>query len=449
MAKNPTISDTMAEAGIIATLIYNPTYCLHSEQLKHTHFYNEESAYIYWGISQLIKQGVENIDSFNLTAVINSNEGIKNSFDKYNINLEEYMELSKQIVRNSIEEYKLLINRVLALAFKRDLHKQLKRFDGMCLDVDQDDIGQLSGEVYSTINKLNEQYIIGKEEVKSLGEIIDDLWEEIKLDSTKEVNNFKPKIESLQEYFDYSAGSLTLFVARYKAGKSAIALNESLNLANKGAVIGYFDSELSTKEFTIRCLANLAQIPVRRIKNGQYSPSEETILRDALVWLKSKKIIHIYDPVWTNDKIITMSKILKLKYGMNFLVFDYIKYTSGLNASDTYLRLGNITDTLKNNVGGELNIPVLALAQLNRQGEIADSDNIARYVSTVIYWKKKKVDEFNDSNWKKVGNYTAQVRVNRAGGQMADDEYVHCVFDGDRMTVFQAPQQPKDDEIGL
>ena len=447
MSRTPTISDTMAEAGIIATLIYNPTYILHSENLKHTHFYNKESSILYWAIEKLIKQGIENVDSFNLAETINSNEGIKNQFDKYNINLDEYINLSKAIARNSIEEYKILVNRVLALAFKRELHKQLKNFDNICLDVEQDNISKLSGDIYNTLNKLNEQYIIGRKEVKSIGEIIDELWEEIKTDGKLEASNYKPKMKSLHEYFDYSPGSLTLWVARYKAGKSAIAINETLYLADKGAIVGYFDSELSTKEWTIRCLANLTQIPVRRIKSGEYSSSEEQILREALKWFKSKKIIHIYDPIWTTDKIISMSKMLLNKYGMNFLVFDYIKYTNGMNASDTYLKLGNITDTLKNNVGGELNIPVLSLAQLNRQGEIADSDAIARYVSTVIWWERKKQDELAGEDWKKVGNYKAQVRVNRAGGQMADDIWLHCVFDGDRMTIYEAPQQPENIDL--
>lgn len=445
MTYNAAIYDTQAEAGIIATLIFHPTFYVHCEQLQPVHFYNIESGCLYWGISQLVKQGIENIDSFNLTAVINSNEGMKNTFDRFNIDLDNYIHLSKNISRHSLEEYKLLVNRVLALAFKRDLRKQLKKFDDMCLDLNQDNISQLSNNIYNSLDELTEEYIIGTKEIQTIGDVIDDLWEEIQRDSISESNNFKPKIELLKNYYDYSPASLTLWVARYKSGKSAIALNETLHLAQKNAIVGYFDSEITTKEFVIRSLANLTQIPVRRIKSGEYTVSEEELLKNSLRWFKSKKIIHIYDPVWTTDKIITLAKILKNKYGMNFLVFDYIKCTNGINASDTYLKLGNMTDVLKNNVGGELNIPVLALAQLNRHGEIADSDGIARYVSTVIYWQKKTQEELNGADWKQVGNYKAQVRVNRSGSQMNEEEWISCVFNGDCMTIYQAPVQPEDD----
>ena len=124
---------------------------------------------------KLVKQGVTNIDSFNLATTINSKEGIKNTFNKYNINLEEYINLSKNIKRDTLEEYKVLVNRVLALAFKRELHKQLKKFDKICLDVEQDDVSKLSGDIYNTLNKLNEKYILN-DDIIPLCEQINEIW---------------------------------------------------------------------------------------------------------------------------------------------------------------------------------------------------------------------------------------------------------------------------------
>jgi replicative DNA helicase len=446
MAKQPTISDTMAEAGIIASLIYNPTYILHSEQLKDHHFYNKDTACMYWGIQQLAHQGVDNIDSLNLTTIINSNEGIKNTFDKFGINLDEYIDLSKNIARDSLEEYKLLVNRVMALSYKRELHKYLKKYDTMCLDVDQDDITNISNDLYTTLNKLSEQYIIGASEIQSMGEIIDDLWKEIQDDGENSESNYCSKLEGLHDYFSYTPKSVTLWAARYKQGKSCLALNEVLNLAPKGAVIGYFDSEIDTKEFTIRCLANLANVTFAKIKYKKYNQEERKRLLEAVKWFKSKNIVHRYDTNWTPEKIVSTSKVLRAKYGMDFLVFDYLKCTDGLNASETYLRLGNLANTLKNNVAGELDIPVITLAQLNRNNEIADSDAIARYVSTIIYWREKRSDEI-PGDWREFGNYKLQVRDNRSGSNMNDDEWLHCVFDGDIMTITQAPTQPKNDNL--
>ena len=443
LSKNPTVSDTQAEAGIIATLIFNPTYYLHNEQLKHTHFYNKDTSCLYWGISQLVKQGVENIDSINLTTMLNSNEGIKNTFSKYDIDLDNYINLSKNVARNSLEEYRILVNRVLALAFKRDLHKQLKKYDSICLDVDQDDINVLSRNIYDTINKLNEQYILGEDDINYIGDDLDSIWDEIVSDSKNKDKVLQPKISSLRNYFSYTKGEVIMLVARYKQGKSAVLMNECLYQAQQGHSVAYLDSEMKKKEFIIRAIANLAQVEVRKIKQGSYSSFEEERLREALKVLKSYKIVHKYKPEWRNEDIYSTVKILQNKYGLDFLVFDYIKANDG-DANTLYNKLGQKADYLKNIIAGQLNIAVLTASQLNRQGEISDSDKLARYVSTVVYWKQKNKSELEGQDWKRVGNATMQVRTNRLGEQMCDDEYIHCCFDGNRMTVWEAPEQKQD-----
>lgn len=445
MARVSDIFDTTAEAGIIATLIYHPTYIFYSEQLKHTHFYNKESACLYWGIGELVKQGVKNIDAINLTTIINSNEGMKNTFDKFGINLEEYIELAKEVKRDTVEEYMVLVNRVLALAYKRELHKQLQRFDNMCLDLSQDNIGKINKEIYETLNRLNEKYVLN-DDIQPISNIIDDLWQEIEQESKDETAVLQPKIPLLRNYFTYSPGEVIMLVARYKRGKSAWLMNEALYQAEQGHVVAYFDTEMSTKEFIIRALANLAQVEVRKIKQGSYSPTEEAMLKDAINWLKTHKIIHKYKPEWKEEDIYTAVKMLQYKYGVDFLVFDYIKSNDG-DANTIYNKLGKKADYLKNIIAGQLQIPVLTASQLNRNGEIADSDKLARYVSTVMYWKEKSSDDLMGQDWQQVGNYTLQVRVNRLGEQMLDNEYINCVFNGNVMTITQAPVQPEKIEL--
>jgi replicative DNA helicase len=440
------ISDTQAEAGIIATLIYNPTFYLHAEQLKHNHFFNADTACLYWGISQLLKQGVETIDSFNLTTMINSNDGIQNTFDKYKINIDEYIRLSKNIARNTLEEYKILVNRVLALAFKRDLHKKLKKFDNDCVDVEQDNIAKLSGDIYQTLNKLNEQYIVGEEDIDFIGKDIDDIWDEIMTDSNQEDAMLKPKFKTLRNYFSYAKGEVIMLVARYKEGKSAVLMNECLYQAQQGHCVAYLDSEMKKKEFVIRATANLSGVEVQKIRMGTYNSAEEQKLREAKAILKTYKVVHKYKPEWRDEDIYSTVKILQNRSGLDFLIFDYIKANDG-DANTLYNRLGQRADYIKNIIAGQLNIPVLTASQLNRQGEIADSDKLARYVSTVLYWKQRKKSEMEGQDWRKYGNYTLQVRTNRLGEQMVEDEFLYMCFDGNKMNIYEAPEQPKEIDI--
>ncbi len=437
------ISDNLAEAGVIATLIYNPTFIIHSDQLNYKHFYNKDSACLYWAIDTLIKQGVENIDSFNLLTTINSDENKKKIFESYNIDLDEYITLSKGVIRNTVEEYRLFVNRILALSFKRRLYKYLKKISSDCLDLNQDNITALSSDIYNTINKLNKEYILN-DDIELLPEKIDNIWEEIIRDSQNEELVLYSKIPLLKNYFAFSKGEVFMFVARYKQGKSAYLMNEFIHQAKQGRIVAYFDTEMSTKEFVIRMLANLTGIEVRQIKQGTYSKNEKDKLYDALKTIKSWQTIHKYRPKWRNEDILSAAKIIQYKYGLDLLIFDYIKGNEG-DANTLYNTLGKNADNLKNIVAGQLKIPILTATQLNRSGEISDSDKLARYVSAVIYLKQKNKEDIA-GYWKDVGNYTMQVRTNRLGEQMYNDEYIHYVFDGNRMNIYQAPKQPANDD---
>ena len=47
----------------------------------------------------------------------------------------------------------------------------------------------------------------------------------------------------------------------------------------------------------------------------------------------------------------------------------------------------------------------------------------------------KTQKELEGQEINQVGNYTMQVRVNRLGEQMLEDEFIHCIFNGNKMTI--------------
>ena len=441
LTQNTQIFDIQAESGIVATLIYNPKFIIHSENLKPEHFYNKETACVYWAIRELIKQGVENIDAFNLEAMINNDDKIKSIFSQYKIDLNEYIELSKYIVRNTIEEYKLLVNKVLSLSFKRELYKKLKYYENLCLDFNKEDITELSAQIYNDLNKLNEQYVLN-DNIKLFGEKIEEIWNKIcSQRNTDGTFGIETKSKLLNEYFTYQPGELVVFEARMKQGKSAFLISEAIHLLEKNYAVAYLDTEMSDQLILERILAALTKIPVKKIRAGNYSPSEEELLKSAIEWLKTRRFVHIYQPVWTNEKIYSTAKVLQYKMGMNFLIFDYLKSNSG-SANDIYNQLGEKCDFLKNQIAGDLNIPVLTAAQLNRHGEVADSDKIDRYASVSLVWKKKDEEEM-PNDWKTYGNYYLRVKYNRLGESMDEDDYIDFVFDGSTMQIYEAPIQHK------
>ena len=119
-------------------------------------------------------------------------------------------------------------------------------------------------------------------------------------------------------------------------------------------------------------------------------------------------------------------------------IFDYIK-SNVTSASENYNVLGARCDFLKNNVAGDLDIALLAGAQLNRGDQVADSDKIERYVSASLWWRDKDGDKVQKDGLK-CGNYALTVDLNRLGEQMSEDEYIDFMFDGSKMRISEAQQ---------
>ena len=128
------ISDLQAESGVIATLMYHPEFVLHTDYLKAGYFYDRFNGCMYWAVTELYKAGVDRIDSVNIENMINSNSAVKKTVAKYNTSIIEFIDMAKYASRDTIEEYKLLVNTVVVLAFKRDLVKETNQIQSSCFD---------------------------------------------------------------------------------------------------------------------------------------------------------------------------------------------------------------------------------------------------------------------------------------------------------------------------
>ena len=435
------LSDIQSESGIIGTLIYHPDFILHTEYLLPGYFYGTENACIYWAIQELYKSGITNIDSYNVSNKLQSNAGVQKTIEKYNLPaVQEFMELYKETARHTLEEYKMLADNIVTLAFKRDLIKTLNQLESYCFMPDYS-LESLNNSVYSNLDSLTQKYVT-TEEIHTLGSEIDDIWNEIESRRTGDgLYGIPSKYHSFIDYFTYEPGELVVIQAKYKQGKSVFLMNEAVHKIKNGVPTLIVDSEMPTRLYTERLISHLTGIEVKRIKNGNYGEEEAQSIKKCREWLKSQPLVHIYDPQMTDEKLYSICKMLKRKMGLAFLVYDYLK-SNEISTSDNYNVLGAKCDYLKNNIAGELDLAVLAACQLNRNGEVADSIKINRYLSVGIKWEYK-TQEMIAKDGIKCGNAYAKIYVNRLGGQMQEDdenEYIDFVFDGDRMTIIEAEQ---------
>ena len=410
------LSDIQAESSVIGSLIFHPEYILNSEGfLKPRHFYNTENGCIYWAINSLVNDGITNIDALNLSNKLKSNKDISDAIEKYNI------------------------------PSVRDLYKRLVKLSGKCFDPSLS-LDELSGEVYSGIDTVASDFVCS-EDTKLLGDEIDDIWAEIE---SRRMDNglygLPSKYDSFNQYFTYETGELVVVQAKYKEGKSVLLMNEVVHKLKNGVPVLVIDTEMQTRLYVERLLANLSGVEVKRIKNGNYSEGESQRIKDAIAWIKKQKFKHIYKPEISEDELYITAKLWINKIGVKFLVYDYLKSNES-DASTNYNVLGAKCDFLKNKIAGELNLAVLAACQLNRQGEVADSIKINRYLSVGIKYGHKTQEQIIRDG-AECGNVYAKIYVNRLGTQMMEDdenEYIDLHFDGDTMTITEVQQHVKND----
>ena len=135
--------------------------------------------------------------------------------------------------------------------------------------------------------------------------------------------------------------------------------------------------------------------------------------------------------------------IIFTRVNLSFFVYDYIKsYNSEAYTNSAIL--GQMADFLKNKIAGELDLAVLSAAQLNRNDMIANSDNIAKAISTGIYWRFKTAEEIRDDGGLDAGNVLAYININRNGPQTDEDDGIFFSFDGDRQRISEAKVQKRD-----
>jgi replicative DNA helicase len=215
-------------------------------------------------------------------------------------------------------------------------------------------------------------------------------------------------------------GTLNIFAARPKMGKSTLLSNMAAHAAyREGVPTLYIDTEMPFDQWRTRIIAGMSGVDERTIKHGGYNEETYRKLIDKCVRLVEKgKLFHEFMPGYTIDKLVAIYKKYKLKHGIGLMVFDYIKepdLSSNTNQRKEYQLLGDVTTKLKD-LAGELDIPAIAAVQINREGAIADSDRVARYADIIAFWGPRDAKEVAEWPQETGGTHKLHIREARRGG---------------------------------
>lgn len=442
MTKYEDIRDVQAEAGIIATLVNEPCFIHFSDNIDGTFFTDGVNGVFYDSIKSLVSNGIEKIDSFNLLTAINADNSLKKrAGDSFTVDfIEDVIKNSKYIARDTSVEYVKLCNQITALAYKRKMYRELERAQRDCLNP-ANDVGTLQRILFDKMERVTNKFVTG-ESIPTLGSQVEDLWEQTKKrQAERGYAGLPTKFPTLNKYITFERGELIVFAGAYKSGKSMLLMNCAADILMAGTPVLYLDTEMSDRLFLERLICLFSQVRMSDIKAGTYTEEEGERIEKAKEMIKSLPIYHKYIPIYSTDQIYGIIKKMKTQGLIDCVVFDYIKAKDGKDTSGAYFELGEITNFLKNDIAGDLDIPVIAGAQLNRQGEVGDSIKIQQYSSSVVKIKRKNAEEI-EFYGEDTGNYKFTVTSNRLGDQMIEGEdWIDISFFGHYCLFEEAPRQ--------
>ncbi len=250
--------------------------------------------------------------------------------------------------------------------------------------------------------------------------------------NAKEVMGLSTGFSVLDKQIDgMISGTLFIIAARKKVGKSAFLTNISARVAyNMKVPVLYVDTELTFNEWRPRVIAALSNVEERVIKHGGYDADQHNeILKKCIQRVEDGLLYHEYMPGYSLDKLVALYKKYKIKHGIGLMVFDYLKEPSSASVDRNrkeHQILGDVTTKLKD-LAGELDIPALTAVQLNRSGDVADSDRIARYGDIVAFWQAKSEDERTAENHQK-GSHKLIIKDTRRGGSTGEGGISYFFF---------------------
>ena len=232
---------------------------------------------------------------------------------------------------------------------------------------------------------------------------------------------------------------LIILAARPSMGKTALALDIARQTATQfGNAVGIFSLEMSTQQLVDRVLAAESLVDSWKLRTGKISNDEEFVrIRDGLDRLSHAPIFIDDEASNSVVKMRALARRLKSTQDLKLIIVDYLQLMVPTKNSDSLVQqVTEISRSLKG-LARELDVPILALSQLNRAVEqrrgaprlsdLRDSGSIEQDADVVLFIHRE--DKYNEESDKT--NIAKIIIAKHRNGPVGE---VELFFDEKRVT---------------
>lgn len=355
-------NDFLSEQAILGAILKkNETFDQAYEIVKPVDFYDSRTQRIYKTLVEMYEKDIK-IDEISLTTQL-KNENILeevggeefiteitlSSF--YTQNIDQYAKSVKQkaLLRSLIQASEEIME--MSYAQKESVFSILSRAEDSIFKISQDNLQEgltrVSQVMPEAIDKLN-QLTINDGNITGV---------------TTGLQSLDTRLSGLQE------SQLILVAARPAMGKTALGLTLARNAAKSGKSVAFFSLEMSSYQLVQRLLSMVSMVELENIITGKIAPEERSLIIEAAKEINEKDLYVDETSAITLSELRSKSKKLKAEVGLDLIVIDYLQLMTGEGRIENRQQeIANISRGLKS-LSKELEIPVLALAQLSREAD--------------------------------------------------------------------------------
>ena len=359
---NKTPNSIEAEIAVIGGLILdNEAWEQIADILQVNDFYNQEHRKIFSCIVNLVNDNVP-------FDVVTINEKANTDNDKsFSTYLSEIINQTPSAA--NIKAYANIVR-------EQSILRQLISVSNNLIEKSRDggiDSKALLDEAEQKIFNISEESLKANNGFQNINDLVKESLEQIEERAEKGesvtgvatgFSEFDNKTTGLQ------GGDLIIVAGRPSMGKTSFAMNlsEYASLKND-AVTAIFSMEMSGTQLSTRLISSMGRINQQKIRTGKLTDEDWPRLTNAVALLSKANIFIDDTPALTPTDIRARARRLKREKGLDLIVIDYMQLMQLTNNSENRAtELSEISRSLKA-LARELDVPVVALSQLNRSLE--------------------------------------------------------------------------------
>ena len=378
--------------------------------IKENDFHDPKHQIIFHAMSELVDEN-KPLDPLTVSEKLDNNNDLQAVGGQANLidlatstpsaaNLEAYAEIIKQ----------------------RSITRRLQKTNSDIAELIRNPQGQNGNDLLdraeSMIFALNDEASQNNDSLHSSGELVESSMEKLYELSNKDggligsSTGFKDLDKKLQGIQD---GDLIVVAGRPSMGKTSFAMNIAenvlLNQDNNGAVL-IFSLEMSGEALTTRMLSGMCKLNQQNVRSGMLRDNELKLL-----FKKGERLKNL--PLWIDDSSLLTPMELRAKArrlhrqeenGLSLIVVDYLQLMQLPASNENRVnQISEISRSLKS-LARELNIPVIALSQLNRaveqrenrrpkMADLRDSGAIEQDADVILFIYREEVYSPEDEKY--------------------------------------------------